>query len=187
MKITILTHPNQKMSYLESLARKIKASAKIPVEVSCSWKKVKHIDQIEGLKIYAVSDPFETIENCMINYDQIPTDRSLRWDVIKDKMGNDLRNYSQIEAATLSYLLWAEIAKMSDLDCIFKIEEPSDLFEFLIKQGILDNEFSFKYMIFPRFKVRNLEWYKDISFGTINLLGKYCRVYKYDNYLRDLK
>jgi hypothetical protein len=187
MKITILTHPNQKMQYLEALARKIKNSAKIPVQVSCSWKNVKNAENIEGIKIYALSDPFETIENCMINYDQKATDKSARWQAIKDRFGNDLKDYSPIEAASLSYLLWLEIAKMSELDCVFKIEEPSALFDFLIGKGILDENFSFKYHIFPRFKIRNFELYKDVSFGTLNLIGKYCRVYKYDNYLKDLR
>jgi len=188
MKITIFTHPNQKIEYLESLISKIEKDSLVNLQIIYSWKKVKHINNIDGVKIYAISDPFETIENCMINYDQKATDRSLRWNVIKKVMGYDLNEYSPIEAAALSYLLWLEIAKQSDLDCIFKIEDPSDLFKFLIDKGVLDNRnFNFKYTKFPNFKIRNFSLYKDISYATLNLIGKYCNVYQYENYLKGLR
>lgn len=186
MRLTIFTHPNEKINELNQILKFIKDNSIVDVDISSDWKELRSINNIQGLKIYALSDPFETIENCMNVYDKELRGRKVRRDFIKEQMGHNLNDYSPLESSCLSYLLWCEIAKQSELDLIFKIEEPSVLFKYLVSKGILKDNLNYKYSIFPKY-VPDIKKYKELSFGTLNLLGTYCTKYKYPNELKNLK
>lgn len=184
MNITIITHPNPNMDILDSVIETIKSNALINIDIKVSWKKVNNIESIEGLKVYALSDPFYTIDSCMHDYDLKATNRSYRWNMIKQLYGYDLSIYSETEAASLSYLLWVEIAKQNNIDCVFKIENPDGLYTFLKDKNVLDKHLKIYNNSNLKFKPKNIGKYTEMSYGTINLLSKYCKFYNYTNYIK---
>ena len=117
----------------------------------------------------------------------LENEKVFRWKTIKEKTNYDLSEYSSLEAACLSYLMWIEIAQDSGLDFVFKIEQPDDIFKYLKEKGVIGNIKGFKYAVFTSFKQTKSLPYKDVSFGTLNLLGRYCEKYNYKNYLKALK
>jgi len=187
MKITIFTHPNSKLSRLNILSQTIRKNAKVYVDIECDWKKVSNYENVSGMKIYALSDPFETIQLCMESDELNINEKEFRWNTIKEKTNYNLEEFSKLEAACLSYLLWPEICKENGLDFIFKIEDPTELFKYLEIKGILNDNVRYEHIIFNSYKPINLDEYKKIGFGTINLLGRYCIKYNYSNYLKGLK
>jgi len=187
MKITIFTHPNPRMDILESIIKNIKDNSKVSVEIEVTWKKIRDCENIEGIKVYALTDPFHTIDSCLNEYDLKATNKSYRHNIIKDKLGYILNEYSDIESSVLSYLLWVEISKKSGIECVFKVENPDNLYSYLKEKKILEKNIKFHQKTYARFKVKNINIYKNMSLGTLSLLVKYCKFYDYYNYLKDLK
>jgi hypothetical protein len=191
MKITILTYPNSKLDHLKNTLVDVRKNAKKFVDFEVDWKKVKDCNDIGGIKIYALSDPFETIKD--IYHANKSTDveimkqQKIISHTINENTKYNLSIYSEIEAASLSYLIWTEIVKEAGIDFIFKIENIQDLLDYLKDKGILDVGFNYNAKKFKSYKPRNLDEYKTMSYGTINLLGTYCREYDYLNFLKGLK
>jgi len=191
MKISVLTYPNSKLEYLKNILNYIEENSIKPISFDLNWRNLKNSDNIEGLKIYALSDPFESIkdsvEDIISKDEQKIKKRKFIDDILKIKMKYNMSDYNELESACLSYLMWVESAKESNLDLIFKIEDLNDLFVFLKDNGILDKDFNYNSKSFKSYKPRNLDEYKSISYGTINLLGLYCEEYNYLNFLKGMK
>lgn len=172
MKIYVYTYPNKRIDYLKSNLSKIKN-----VEFVIIDKKINKQIEENSLKVFAVSDPFETIEN--IPFKSV-TDNSYRCNVVEKYMGYDLNDYCLEEKETMSYLLWLEIIKKQGLDLIFKIEDMSIFYAYLKGKNLVDNDV-FEYKIFDNYKPK-LD-YSKLSLGTISLFTKFCKEYNYSNKL----
>ena len=187
IKVTILCHPNNDQEYFNSVLNQIKSSTKKKLNFLFNWKKIEAFNKIDGIKMYAVSEPFKAIDDIINIYDKDEKNKNFRWKVIKNELGYDLSEYNPTEAACLSYLLWAEIAKQEDLDLFFRIEDINSLIKYFRKKDILSNKFVARLKDRKKYFPKNLQMYKDVSFGTLNLLSIYCEKYKYYNHLKDLK